>query len=140
MSVQSGYSGNTTCNLLQQTKSKSRLKHWNWMLYKVRGLFVHKTRDGLPGSNQGLFMVKPRSAMLFALFGYIHPCLLVTSSFGIIITLGERGLPGPTGPTAGGVVYTRWGRTTCPTTSGTQLVYAGKAAGSFYHESGGAAD
>ena len=38
------------------------------------------------------------------------------------------------------MVYTRWGRTTCPTTSGTQLVYAGKAAGNFYHESGGAAD
>ena len=45
MSVQSGCSGNTTCNLIQQTKSKSRLKHWNWMLYKVRGLFMHKTRE-----------------------------------------------------------------------------------------------
>ena len=31
---------------------------------------------------------------------------------------------------AGGLVYTRWGRTTCPLTSGTQLVYHGRAAGS----------
>ena len=43
-------------------------------------------------------------------------------------------------PTAGGVVYTRWGRTTCPSTSGTQLLYAGRAAGSFYNEQGGGAN
>ena len=48
--------------------------------------------------------------------------------------------PGPPGPTTGGVVYTRWGRTTCSNTTGTQLLYAGRAAGSFYSESGGAAN
>ena len=34
--------------------------------------------------------------------------------------------------------YTRWGRTTCPTTEGTQLVYEGFVAGSHKHESGSA--
>ena len=35
------------------------------------------------------------------------------------------------------MVYTRWGRTTCPNTTGTQLLYAGRAAGSHYTHSGG---
>ena len=39
-----------------------------------------------------------------------------------------------------GVVYNRWGRTTCPTTSGTQLIYTGKAAGSWWSHSGGGAN
>ena len=47
---------------------------------------------------------------------------------------------GPPGPTTGGVVYTRWGRTICPNTSGTQLLYAGRAAGSSYTEKGGGAN
>ena len=38
------------------------------------------------------------------------------------------------------MVYTRWGRTTCPSTSGTQLLYAGRAAGSHYSEQGGGAN
>ena len=37
-------------------------------------------------------------------------------------------------------MYTRWGRTTCPSTSGTQLLYAGRAAGSRYTEKGGGAN
>jgi len=37
-------------------------------------------------------------------------------------------------------VYTRWGRTTCPTTHGTQLLYAGRAAGSDRIERGGGAN
>ena len=57
---------------------------------------------------------------------------------------GQRGLTGPPGPpgpitSTGGAVYIRWGRTTCPRTPGTQLVYAGKAGGtSFSHKGGGA--
>ena len=48
---------------------------------------------------------------------------------------GQRGLPGsrgpqgPMGPIAGGVVYTRWGRTICPQNKGTQLLYSGRTAG-----------
>ena len=56
---------------------------------------------------------------------------------------GEKGEPGPQGspgPSNGGVVFTRWGRTTCPTTNDTELLYKGKAAGSHYSESGGGAN
>ena len=38
------------------------------------------------------------------------------------------------------VVYTRWGRTTCPNITGTQLVYAGRAAGSWWNHKGGGAN
>ncbi len=38
----------------------------------------------------------------------------------------------------GGVVYTRWGRTTCR--SGTELVYDGRVGGTFYNEIGGGAN
>ena len=34
----------------------------------------------------------------------------------------------------------RWGRTTCSNTSGTQLVYAGQAAGSYHAANGGGAN
>ena len=37
-------------------------------------------------------------------------------------------------------MYTRWGRTTCPNTTGTQLLYAGRAAGSARYEQGGGAN
>ena len=50
---------------------------------------------------------------------------------------GEKGEQGPTG---GGVTYTRWGRTTCPSQSGTSLVYEGLAAGSHYSHQGGGAN
>ena len=53
---------------------------------------------------------------------------------------GIRGPPGPPGPSSGGVVYTRWGRTTCPDTPGTELVYAGRAGGSHHSAQGGAAN
>ena len=55
---------------------------------------------------------------------------------------GPQGVPGrqgPPGPRSAGVTYTRWGKTTCPSVSGTELVYAGKAGGSHYtHQGGGA--
>ena len=68
---------------------------------------------------------------------------------------GERGLPGAAGrngvpgipgsngapgPVMGGETYIRWGRTTCPSISGTELVYTGWAAGSHYTHSGGGAN
>ena len=43
----------------------------------------------------------------------------------------DMGEQGPPGPSSGGVTYIRWGRTTCPNTTGTELVYKGRAAGSF---------
>ena len=53
---------------------------------------------------------------------------------------GEPGPQGPPGPRNGGVVFTRWGRTTCPTTNDTELLYKGKAAGSQYNQYGGGAN
>ena len=38
------------------------------------------------------------------------------------------------------MVYTRWGKTTCSNTSGAELLYAGRAAGSWYSQSGGGAN
>ena len=51
---------------------------------------------------------------------------------------GDQGQQGVQGPPAGGAVYTRWGRTTCPTDQGTQLIFAGRAGGTHYQHSGGA--
>ena len=53
---------------------------------------------------------------------------------------GDMGEQGPPGPRTGGVTYVRWGRTTCPNTTGTELVYAGRAAGSHYQQKGGTND
>ena len=49
---------------------------------------------------------------------------------------GDTGVPGPKGDAAGGVIYVRWGHNSCPKT-GAQLVYAGRAGGSFYNHKGG---
>ncbi len=60
---------------------------------------------------------------------------------------GAEGPPGPPGKSGaagqggqGAVVYTRWGLTTCPTTEGTALVYAGRAAASGFGDNGGGAN
>ena len=53
---------------------------------------------------------------------------------------GPSGIQGPPGPSSGGAVYTRWGRTVCPATSGTELVYKGLAAGTSFDHSGGGAN
>ena len=50
---------------------------------------------------------------------------------------GEQGVQGPPG---GGATYIRWGRTTCPTANGTQLVYSGRAGGTYRLHKGGAAN
>ena len=50
---------------------------------------------------------------------------------------GPQGLPGPR---SGGVTYVRWGRTTCPDTEGTEVVYTGRAAGTHYQHAGGTND
>ena len=43
-------------------------------------------------------------------------------------------------PPTGGATYIRWGRTTCPSTQDTQLVYSGRAGGTHYQHKGGAAN
>ena len=59
---------------------------------------------------------------------------------------GLQGLPAENGSAqgsqtggGGGVVYARWGRTSCPSGQGTELVYSGKAGGSHHHKHGGGA-
>ena len=44
------------------------------------------------------------------------------------------------GVSGSGATYTRWGRTSCPNVTGTELVYAGRAGGTFYNTPGGAAN
>ena len=53
---------------------------------------------------------------------------------------GDPGVAGPPGPRSGGVVYTRWGKTSCPNVSETELVYAGRAGGTYWRHRGGAAN
>ena len=54
---------------------------------------------------------------------------------------GVQGLPGPQGEAGrSGVVYTRWGRTTCPSGQGTVLVYNGIVGGSKWSSKGGGAN
>ena len=51
---------------------------------------------------------------------------------------GQPGPPGPPGPVGGGAVYTRWGKSTCPTVPGTSMLYSGITGGTHYlHEGGG---
>ena len=53
---------------------------------------------------------------------------------------GSQGEQGAQGPPTGGAVYTRWGRTSCPSGQGTELVYSGRAGGSWYIKTGGASN
>ena len=53
---------------------------------------------------------------------------------------GETGAVGAAGPKSGGVVYTHWGRKSCPNDTGAQLVYEGITGGSYYDQSGGGAN
>ena len=53
---------------------------------------------------------------------------------------GETGPQGPPGPRVAGATYVRWGKTTCPTRQGTQLLYAGRAAGPNFTQQGGGVD
>ena len=53
---------------------------------------------------------------------------------------GEQGVAGPPGPRNGGVVYIRWGKSSCPNVTGAELVYAGRAGGSHQRSAGGGAN
>ena len=53
---------------------------------------------------------------------------------------GPQGKQGAQGPPTGGTVYTHWGRTNCSSDQQTELVYPGRAGGSYYHHHGGAAN
>ncbi len=64
----------------------------------------------------------------------------LTGLQGLMGEQGLQGIQGPPGPSGGGAVYTRWGRTICPGTSGTERVYKGLAAGTPHSHTGGGAN
>ena len=54
---------------------------------------------------------------------------------------GQQGIAGPQGPNGlsnCAQTYVRWGRTTCPASQSTELVYSGRAGGSWWGKHGGA--
>ena len=53
---------------------------------------------------------------------------------------GPQGDQGPPGPRSAGVTYIRWGKSSCPNVTGTQLIYAGRAGGTSYAAQGGGAE
>ena len=54
---------------------------------------------------------------------------------------GDRGENGPPGPPSGGVVYTHWGKDSCPNiATGCEILYAGRVAGEFFNSFGGGAN
>ena len=54
---------------------------------------------------------------------------------------GKQGKRGPPGPPRGGVVYTHWGKDSCPNiTTGAKVLYAGRVAGEYYANPGGGAN
>ena len=67
-------------------------------------------------------------------------CLVLLDLLEMMERMGRQetlGPPGPPGPSSGGVTYIRWGRTGCPSEAGTELVYEGIAAGTYYSHKGG---
>ena len=50
---------------------------------------------------------------------------------------GPQGKEGLHGPTSGGATYIRWGKSSCPGVTGTELVYSGIAGGSQHDQDGG---
>ena len=53
---------------------------------------------------------------------------------------GPPGTDGTSGPSSGGALYTRWGKSSCPQGNGTELVYTGITGGTQYGLSGGGAN
>ena len=99
--------------------------HWEY-LELLRGRDGRDGRDGLPGAadpqedigEKGLTGAQGRS-------GPLGP------------QGGGTGLAGPPGPRSGGVTYVRWGKHSCPSVAGTELVYAGRAGGTYFNKPGG---
>ncbi len=63
---------------------------------------------------------------------------IVSVAYAARAALADSAIAAPAAVPAGSVVYTRWGRTSCP--AGASLVYQGRAAGSYYNQSGSGAN
>ena len=129
LSTRDGGDSNTSCPHLELLRGRD-------------GRDGHDGRDGMPGLPGG----KGEKGEMGNTGGQGPPG--PQGSTGPPGSSSERGLTGPpgrTGPpgpttTTGGAVYIRWGRTTCPSTPGTELVYKGMAGGSFWNHAGGGAN
>ena len=53
---------------------------------------------------------------------------------------GSPGPQGPPGPPSGGVIYTRWGKSSCSQIQGTELLYSGFTGGTNHGHAGGGAN
>ena len=84
----------------------------------LRGRDGRDGRDGLPGPRGVIGLPGPKG------------------DTGVPGPKGDTGVPGPKGEGGAGVVYVRWGHNSCPD-GGAQLVYAGRAGGSYYDHRGG---
>ena len=62
---------------------------------------------------------------------------MIKGEDGIFHVVGQ---PGPPGLQGGGAMYTRWGRSFCPTSTGAELVYSGLAGGTGAGTQGGGAN
>ena len=50
---------------------------------------------------------------------------------------GDAGAPGAARQSNGGVTYVMWGKNSCPSAAGTELLYSGYMAGSDHSQKGG---
>ena len=50
---------------------------------------------------------------------------------------GPQGKEGFPGPTSGAATYIRWGKSSCPEVTGTELIYLGITGGSWWDQDGG---
>ena len=107
----------------------------------ARGLDGRDGREGPPGQ-QGPPGRDGRDGLTGAQGppGEPGPSQGVQGEQGIQGERGSSGPPGAPGPRSGGVVYTRWGSSSCPSVPGTRLVYAGRAVGTWYATQGGGAN
>ncbi len=113
----------------------------------VRGLDGHDGRDGRDGSpgprGQPGRDGRDGQAGQLGPRGEPGPAGGIQGLQGVKGEIGIQGLPGPAGPrgtNSGGVIYTRWGASTCSNVPGTQMVYAGRTGGSEHRHNGGGAN
>ena len=96
-------------------------------------------RDGLPGppgppGPPGIPGAAGTPGVAAIDLHYVHPPTTDTPTTVIPPTTPP---PPPVTTVGGGVTYIRWGRTSCPTVVGTEDIYNGIMAGSFYDHTGG---
>ena len=63
----------------------------------------------------------------------IHPLTIILSHSSYNFVFHQIYHPGP----GAGVTYIRWGKSSCPNVTGTQLIYAGRASGAAFNSPGG---